>query len=113
MKNSAGRKSGHKAHLAWDKALALAGSEERLTRGVKKETWRHWKHTLKAVPAHVVVRLTQENLRLQEAAPNPSDPPALLEALERVRQYWGTKRWEKFDLALELVGEPHRATDLP
>lgn len=110
--NSPGRKSGHKEDVPWGEAVDVAGSEERLKRmAATKNTWAYWKNTKKAVPAYVVLRLLKENLRLQGAAPSPSDPVPLLKAMERVRQYWGTKRWEKFDLALALVGQPHRATD--
>jgi hypothetical protein len=88
---------------------ALAGSTERLTRGVNKDTAKGWK---RGVPAYVVVKLFLEDTRLRAMGPQPSDPPALLEVLERVRQYWSTKRWEKIELALKLVGEPYRSTDL-
>lgn len=113
VRNSPPRKSGHKEEVPWAEAVAFAGSEERLKQAAQTvNTWRFWRNTKKAVPAYIVLRLVKENMRLQGVAPQPSDPVPLLEALERVRQYWGTKRWEKLDLALELVGEPYRATDL-
>lgn len=106
-----GKKSGHKTTIPWEEAIDIAGSEERLTRGVKVNTWKSWRNPAHGVPAHVALRLLMENIRHQKEANLLADDPQLLETIARVRLYWGTRRWEKLGIALTLVGEPQRATD--
>lgn len=75
-----GRKKGHAASVSWKTAISIAGSQDRLTEGVKYRTWKGWEETGK-VPAYRVTPFLLARLEKGDLAPVPAELPQPLRNL--------------------------------